>query len=159
MMNNSIGKRGEAIFSNIISRYSEPFGFLFDPTFMGEKFSGIDFYVGLMGYTFKKSFFLASVKTTTLGYSSDNSRIKISLDKNEIEVLGKFQVPVYLFGIDENQEKGYFICANRIDNTKNLNGITVKYPVDSDHMKLLWMEVKGYWEKSNEITKFVSSFN
>lgn len=126
---------------------------------MGEKFSGIDFYVGLMGYTIKRGFFLASVKTTTLGYTANNTRIKITLDKKEIEILNKFQVPVYLFAIDENQEKGFFISANKLDNSKNLNGIPVKYPVNSEHMQLLWMEVKGYWDRNEEITKFVSSFN
>src|SRR5581483_5261165 len=129
---------GEIIFSNIISRYVDPMGFLLDPTFMGEKFAGIDFYVGLLGYTLKRGFFLASIKTTTLGYFADASKIKIFIEKAEIERLNKFQVPMYLFGIDENQEKGYFIYANKLDDSQHLNGIPVKHPVDSEHIKLLW---------------------
>jgi hypothetical protein len=158
IMHDFIGKRGEVIFTNIISRNTDPLRFLFDPTFMGEKFSGVDFYVGL-NYTLKKGFFLASIKATTLGYSADGTRIKIVVDKEEIDLLSKFQAPVYLFGIDAIHEKGYFINANKLDKSKNLNGIPVKYPINSEHMELLWMEVKTYWDNNREITKFISHFN
>src|SRR3954447_7539870 len=111
-MGNVIGKRGESIFSIIISRYVDPAGFLLDPTFLGEKFPTVDFYVHLLNCDTKKAFFFASVKTTTLGYTADNTKLKITVDKAELAELIKYPVPVYLFCIDENREVGYFVCAN-----------------------------------------------
>ena len=158
-MTNKIGKRGESIFSTIISRYINSTGFLFDPLFMGDKFPIIDFYVALFNYTAKKGFFFASVKCTTLGFNADKSLLKIVVNKEDIAELKKFAVPVYLFGIDEREETGYFICANNLDQSANLNGIPTKYPVNSLNIEQLWKEVARYWDGNNEITKFVSHFN
>ena len=158
-MGNIIGKRGESIFSTIISRYIHSQGFLLDPTFLGEKFPTIDFYVHLLNRDDIKAFFFASVKTTTLGYYTNNSKLKIALDLSEIVELTKYKMPVYLFGIDESNETGYFICANQLNNSKNLNGISTKFPVNSSNINRLWNEVANYWNNSTEITKFVSHFN
>ena len=158
-MGNAIGKRGESIFSTIISRYVDPFDSLLDPTFLGEKFPTVDFYMHLLNYNTKKVFFFASVKTTTLWYTADNTKLKIAVDKAELAELIKYPVPVYLFGIDENKELGYFICANRWDANNNLNGISTRFPVNALNIDLLWKEVANYWNHNKEITKFVSHFN
>lgn len=157
-MSNKIGKRGESIFATIISRNISSKGFLFDPTFLGDKFPTVDFHVGLLEYPFK-GFFYASVKTTTLGYFPGGERLRITIDKDEIEQLCKFVLPVYIFGIDEVHEKGYLISGNNWDKSMNINGILTKYPVDSVNIELLWKEVANYWDNSREMTKFVSSFN
>ena len=158
-MGNVIGKRGESIFSTIISRYVDPAGFLLDPTFLGEKFPTVDFYVHLLNYSHKKAFFFASVKTTTIGYTVDNTKLKITINKAELSELLKYPVPVYLFGIDEQEEKGYFVCANHLDANNNLNGIPTRFPVNAVNVHLLWQEVANYWNNHEEITKFVSHFN
>lgn len=158
-MSNQIGKRGENIFATIISRYIDPIGFMLDPTFLGEKFPTVDFYVELLNYPDKKGFFFASVKTTTLGYYAQNKRLNINVDKTAIAELQKFRVPVYLFGIDEKSEKGYVVCANSLDNQQNLNGFPTNHPINTKHIQLLWKEVANYWDNSNEITKFASYFN
>jgi len=136
-MSNRIGKRGENIFAsrNIASK-----GFLLDPTFLGDKFQTVDFHVDLLQYFFK-GFFYAGVKTTTLGYYPEGDRMRITIDKDEIAELSKFVLPVYIFGIDEIEEKGYLISANNLD------------------IELLWKEVAAYWDNRREMTKFVSSFN
>ncbi len=157
-MSNRIDKRGENIFATIISRNIAPKGFLLDPTFLGDKFPTVDFHVDLLGYPLK-GFFFASVKTTTLGYYPDGEKIRITIDKSEIAELSKFIMPVYIFGIDEAQEKGYLISANNLDKSMNVNGILIKYPVNNRNIELLWKEVSDYWDNSCEITKFVSSFN
>jgi hypothetical protein len=158
-MSNKIGKRGENIFSTIISRFVDPVGFMLDPTFLGDKFPSVDFYIDLLNYSQKRGFFFASVKTTTLGYNPSKTKMKITVDKEEIAELNKFQVPVYLFGIDEKSENGYFICANKLDNGQHLNGLPTKYPIDTQHINELWKEVANYWDNNHEITKFASYFN
>ncbi|HYV90288.1 MAG TPA: hypothetical protein VE978_00825 [Chitinophagales bacterium] len=157
-MNNKIGKRGESIFSTIVSRYIQSKGFLLDPIFLGEKFSAVDFYVDLLSFTGKRGFFFASVKATTQGLNSGGTKIKIPIKKKLIKQLNKFTVPVYLFGIDEKMETGYFISANGIDGSKYLNGIPTKYPVTEQNITMLWKEVKDYWMRNQEITNFDSRF-
>ena len=77
-MSNKIGKRGESIFSTIISRNIPGIGLLLDPTFLGDKFPTVDFHVGLLDYPLK-GFFYASVKTTTLGYYPDGKKLRINI--------------------------------------------------------------------------------
>ncbi len=158
-MGNEIGKRGESIFSTIISRYIHPDGFLLDPTFLGDKFPTVDFYIHLLAFANIKGFFFASVKTTTTGYNADQSKLKVVVDKTEITELSKYRVPVYLFGIDEKAETGYFICANSLTITENLNGIPTLFQVNAGNLRLLWQEVSDYWNNQKEMTKFVSHFN
>lgn len=115
-MSNRIGKRGENIFATTISRNVASRGFLFDPTFLGEKFPTIDFHVDLLQYPYR-AFFYASVKITTLGYYPGNERIKITIGKEEVAELGKFLTPAYIIGIDETQEKGYLISVNNLNSS------------------------------------------
>ena len=157
-MSNRIGKRGESIFSTIISRYVPAYGYLLDPVFLGDKFQTIDFYVDLLEYPQKRGFFFASVKTTTQGYYEDNSRLKINVDAQELRELGRFAVPVYLFGIDEVQESGYFLSANHIFTGSNLNGIPTRHPVDINNIRLLWEEVSSFWNTHNQLSAFTSNF-
>lgn len=156
-MNNKIGKRGESIFSTIVGRDVPSKGYLLDPVFLGDKFPTVDFYVDLLKYPKKRGFFFASVKTTTLGVNKKN-KLKISVPKEEIALLSKFTVPVYLFGINEKTEEGYFISCNSLDPSKNLNGVPLLYPVNSSNVGKLWKEVCNYWNTNKEITNFVSSF-
>jgi hypothetical protein len=157
-MSNKIGKRGESIFSTIISRYIEPGGQFLEPWFLDSKFPTVDFHVDLLQYELKRGFFFASVKTTSLGYYSDKSKLNIDIDKKEIIALKKFTVPVYLFGIDVKKEEGFFINANTLNENENLNGITTKYPVNNDFLLLLWKEVSEYWDDNNEISNFKTYF-
>lgn len=157
-MSNDIGSRGESIFGMLISRYFDPHGSLFKPVFLGEKYPTVDFYVDLLSYPDKKGFFFASIKTTTQGYTADKTKLKIQVSKEELKELSKFPVPVYLFGIDAVEEKGYFICANDIDTSRNLNGLSVKYPIDKMHTIELWEEAKNYWDTNRSIYTFTSKF-
>lgn len=157
-MSNKIGKRGEIIFSTIISRKVASRGFLLDPTFLGDKFPTVDFHVGLLEYS-HKGFFYASVKTTTLGYYPNGEKIKINIDKEEIAELNKFTLPVYVFGIDEIHERGYLISTSHLSNSKNTNGLPTKYPVNSSNIEILWKEVANYWNNNRKMAKFVSIFN
>jgi hypothetical protein len=157
-MSNDIGKRGERIFTVLIGRYFDPNGYLFDPIFLGDKYPTVDFYLDLLNYTDKKGFFFVSVKTTTQGYTSDKSKLKIQVSKEELKELIKYPIPVYLFGIDAVEEKAYFTCVNHINTNINLNGISVGYELNKLSMNLLWEEVKQFWDNNHSIHSFTSKF-
>jgi hypothetical protein len=80
---NRIGKRGENIFATIISRNVASRGFLFDPTFLGDKFPTVDFHVDLLQYPYK-AFFYASVigidETQEKGYLISANNLNTSLN-------------------------------------------------------------------------------
>lgn len=156
-MSNRIGKRGENIFATLITRKNSAGNFLFDPTFLGDKFPTVDFYVSLLDYPLK-AFFFASIKTTTLGYTAGGEKLKITIDKKDVAELAAFNLPVYIFGVDEGLEEGFFIAASELDIELNINGITTKYPITPDNLERLYKEVADYWNNSHKNTKFVSSF-
>jgi hypothetical protein len=79
-----IGKRSESICSTIINRYVDAAGFLLDPSFLGEKFPAVDFYVHLLNYDMDKAFLFSSVKTTSVWYTADNTKLKITVDHAEL---------------------------------------------------------------------------
>lgn len=157
-MSNDIGKRGERIFTMLSGRYFDPKGYLFDPIFLGDKYPTVDFYVDLLNNKDKKGFFFVSVKTTTQGYTADKTKLKIQVSKEELKELVKYPVPVYLFGIDAEAEKGYFTCVNHIDTNANLNGLSVDYPLDKFYANELWREVKNFWDNHRVIDFFTSKF-
>ena len=157
-MSNDIGKIGERIFTVLISRHFDPNGYLFDPVFLGDKYPTVDFYVDLLNNQDEKGFFFVSVKTTTQGYSTDKTKLKIQVSKEELHALRKYPVPVYLFGIDAVEEKGYFTCVNHIDTNSGLSGLLVTYPFEKPHIDALWAEVKQFWDANHSIDSFTSKF-
>jgi hypothetical protein len=157
-MSNRIGKRGENIFATLITRKSTTGNFLFDPTFLGDKFPTVDFYVALLDFPLK-AFFFASVKTTTLGYTAGGEKLRVIIDKKDVAELSAFNLPVYIFGIDEGMEQGFFIAASEFNTSLNINGITTKFPITPGNLEQLYKEVGDYWNNSHKNTKFVSSFN
>lgn len=157
-MSNDIGKRGERIFTVLLGRYFEPNGYLFDPIFLGDKYPTVDFYVDLLNYPDKKGFFFVSVKTTTQGYTADKTKLKIQVSKEELRELVKYPIPVYLFGIDAVNEKGYFTCVNHIDTGNNLSGLSVEYPLERAFVNELWEEIRCFWDKNKSIDSFTSKF-
>jgi hypothetical protein len=156
-MSDRIGKRGENIFATMITRKSTTGNFLFDPTFLGDKFPTVDFYVALLDYPLK-AFFFASVKTTTLGYTAGGEKLRIGIDKRDVAELATFNLPVYIFGIDEGMEQGFFIAASELETALNVSGLTTKYPITPGNLERLYKEVADYWNNSHKKTKFVSSF-
>jgi hypothetical protein len=158
-MNNLLGKRGESLFVSSITRHVPHLKRIFDPSFLGDKFPDIDFYVSLMNYSLKKAFFLANVKTTEgMFYDVEKKKLRISIHKDRIDELLKFQLPVYIFGIDELTENIYFICANNLPAQTHLNGIPVIYPLDLQNLVYLYEEVKAYYDTTVDIKNFKSIF-
>jgi hypothetical protein len=124
---------------------------------LGDKFPVVDFYLALLDFPLK-AFFFASVKTTTLGYNTKDGKLRIGIGKEELVELAKYNLPVYIFGIDEIGELGYFIAGSELDTALNINGIPTKYPITPSNLERLYREVSEYWQISYKNTKFVSSF-
>ena len=156
-MRNNIGDRGESIFEVLMTKHIEGTGRLFSTTFLGDKHPLIDFHIDLLDHSYP-AFFHASIKTTRQGYTVRKDKLKVTITASEKEELGKCIVPVYLFGIDEELEKGFFAGANDFGNTLISSKLSTKHAINEANLQQLHKEVSAYWENSRKKTKFVSSF-
>ena len=88
----------------------------------------------------------------------ERTKLQIVIDKAKIDELLKFQLPVYIFGIDEVTETIYFVCANSLPAATNMNGMSIDYPLDLQNLVYLYEEVADYYDKTTDITRFSSKF-
>ena len=155
---NIIGQRGENLFATIISKFIiNENAHLFSPEFLGDKYPSVDYIVDLLKYNKSKAFFFVSVRSTRIGYTKKEKKLKVKFPKNNLDNLKKIPIPTYLVGIDEENEKGYIISVQNLKVDK-ISSLSTKYPINQKNIVLLWNEVKNYWKKSNELAKFNSKF-
>ena len=143
----AIGARGEAIVSNLLTRFHgrrEPF---FRPQFMGDKYPTVDFFVELVGARGTQiPFFLAQVKTTTRGYSETiPRRLRAQVSRAAMSNLVKYPAPTYVIGVDEQGEEG-FIMAALVGGRAQLSSFPTAYSLaKKDTLEALYDEVLAFW--------------
>src|ERR1700730_14836470 len=96
-----IGKRGESIFTVLITRWCDGKP-LFNDIFLGDKHETSDFIVELINPTSGHAQFYVQVKSTNGRYTGKRSSRKLDVDvtKNDVEKLKKIHAPAYVVGID-----------------------------------------------------------
>lgn len=151
---NYIGKRGESIFNTKISKH-----FLLDPTFLGDKYKAVDFIVDLIDVPDKRAFFFVSVKTTANAtYSKKEKRLRVVVEKEELDRLKKFKIPTYIVGVDEGKEKAFIVSVQGVT-TQSIASIPTGFSLNKkSNLKALWKEVKLYWENLQDKQSFKSKF-
>jgi hypothetical protein len=150
---NAIGKRGESIFEVLLTKYiAQKKRRLFDIAFLGDKFPTVDFYVELLNGGATKAFFFASVKSTR------QPSLNISVPFRELKELSRYDVPTYIFGIDEKRENGYLLFANPLSLLRRAVRIPMRHRIDDAALIKLYDEVNGFWRNSHHIQKFTSKF-
>jgi hypothetical protein len=140
-----IGKRGEKIFSVLITKFCDGKPW-FDDTFLGEKAEARDFLVNLVEPTSGDAIFYVQVKATSKGYTHKGTRLKANVTEKEIQKLQKINAPVDFVGIDIHLEKGYLLSVASVT-ASGLRGIPTRHPLDCNTIKSLWQEVDFYWER------------
>lgn len=143
-MSDTIGNRGQWIFSLLVSRICPgQAAAYFDPGFLGDKYPTFDFLVHLAG---SDGFFLAQVKTTRQGYREGKGerRLRVNVSLGDIQRLAASPAPTYVVGIDEIQQAGYILSTNGAREA-GLGGIPTRHPLDCDNLARLWQEVHRYW--------------
>ncbi|MEI6122705.1 MAG: DUF4365 domain-containing protein [Bacteroidota bacterium] len=155
-MKNIIGDRGEHIFSVLISEKVNN-SYLFKPSFLGEKWPTIDFYVELINTQNNLPFFcLFQIKSTSKNYTKKAHKLKVHFSLNDLQRLSAFHAPTYIVGIDESNKLGYFLSANNTFNSP-INNLPTTFPLDVNNLLLLWQEVIAFWSNSH-ISTFKSQF-
>ncbi len=142
-----IGKRGELIFG---VRITDPCGRnlpYFRPRFLGEKTQSIDCLVELVGDGERIPFFFAQVKATRKGLTKTGQppRLKVEVPREDVLRLARYPAPTYVVGIDEPKEVGYILAILAGMNT-GLPSLPTNFPLNCDNLRLLWEEVRQFWE-------------
>jgi hypothetical protein len=143
-----IGKRGEAIFRALITKWcdGEPW---FDETFKGEKAEGLDFEVRLIGSSVFYANFYVQVKATTKAVRYEGvgrkRRLLVKLKAKDAKKLGNMKVPAYVVGIDVLSGKA-FIRNVPAGAQMGFTGISVRRPLNCKTIRKLWNEVEAFWK-------------
>jgi hypothetical protein len=149
MKSNEIGDLGEAIFNVEMTR-----DYIFRPRHLGEKWPSSDFYVELIGLK-EHFFFIVQIKSTAQGLDK-NGNLKIQASKKKIAELNSYYCPTYLAGVDVNTQSVYLIGINE-DKQKNISKLPTVFKLDSNNRKLLFDDVKSFWENTN-LRKYKDNF-
>ena len=138
---NQIGELGESIFNLAISR-----DLIFRPRHLGEKWPSSDFYVELVGLK-EHFFFIVQVKSTTQGLDKKEN-LKVKASKKKVQELNAYYCPTYLAGVDISTEEVYLIAINK-NKRKDISKLPTKFKLDKVDIKLLYDDVKKFWENTN----------
>lgn len=89
------------------------------------------------------------VKATTTGYRGKGrkKKLKVKVDKEDVEKLKTIPGPAFVVGIDIEKEMGYILGIT--DKSKSISGIPVANKLDCQALKKLWDEVNNYWAAKN----------
>lgn len=148
-LSDDIGARGEALFFVMLTRFCGRRRPFFRPHFLGAKFVTLDYIVELVDAGIATPFFFVQVKTTTQGYLRDrmgNQRLKVQVSSSDMQRLVSYPAPTYIVGIDEIEEIGYLVSANR-SSPAHISSLPTIFPLDCDNLEHLWYEVKEFWEQ------------
>jgi hypothetical protein len=139
-----LGERGQGICYELLTELcgrNEPY---FHPHRLGDKHPTFDFLVELLGS--EGYFFFVQVKSTTLGYRSagNRRRLRVNVDREDVQKMLASPAPVYLVGIDEPHRLGYLLSMNE-PREVGLGGLPTRHLLDCNNLKLLWQEVNNFW--------------
>ncbi|MDD1428532.1 DUF4365 domain-containing protein [Dolichospermum sp. ST_sed9] len=144
-MRDALGQRGERIFEVLITKFHSDDGPIFKPQFLGDKWQYVDFIVELVGAVSCVPYFFVQVKTTRLGYTKKENRLKVQVKKESVIGIASYPAPTYIVGIDEIKEVGYLVSANG-ENLTSLSNLSTKFPINEKNRQLLWDEVNDFWK-------------
>ena len=145
--NDLLGMRGEAIGIALLTKFHDNEQ-LFRPAFLGDKWPAVDLLVEVFRPTPKgrRGFFFAQVKTSRQGYQ-ENGRLKISGPPREkVEALAMYQVPKYILGVDEPEERVYIAALQ--GNFAGMSSISNEHELTDERLTALRAEVEAFWDGS-----------
>jgi hypothetical protein len=126
---------------------NEPY---FRPRFLGDKYPTFDYLVELVGC--EVYFFFVQVKSTTQGFrkGSGTRRLRVNVDREDVQRMVASPVPAYVVGIDEPEEVGFLLSMNE-PRRAGLGGLPAKHLLDCGNLERLWQEVQNFWASRNMV--------
>jgi hypothetical protein len=145
-----IGNRGQSIAHARLTEMCRKNGLpYFDAHFLGDKCPIFDFLVELVGAGQRCPYFFAQVKATRDGLTATSpQRLKVKVVKSDVRKMVLFRAPTYVVGVDEPGERAYVIAI--FGGMKaGFSSMSTQHPLNPGTLKLLWEEVRDYWQGRN----------
>ena len=144
-----IGKRGENIFAQIITRWCGGEDW-FEEERLGGKTEVVDFLVNLLDPADGRPQFYVQIKSTSKGYSGagTSERLKVNVSLEDILEMKKFSIPAYIVGIDIHAEKAFIVGVGPLTNA--MNGLPTSHPLDCASFETLWDEVQAIYSNQRK---------
>jgi hypothetical protein len=146
-----LGDRGHWLFCLLVTQTCPGrTGPYFRARFLGDKFPTFDYLVELVGS--EAYFFFVQVKSTRQGYrpGRDCRRLRVNVDKEDVQRMVASPIPAYIVGIDEPQKVGYLLSMNE-PRQGGLGGLPAKHLLDCANLERLWREVQAFWAKRDMV--------
>lgn len=143
------GFRGEAFLELCLTDYRNFRKPLFQPSFLGDKWPTIDFYVELRNVRKRTPYFFAQAKTTKSHLSTRSTNLAIATKKRDIERLLRIPGPTYIFGIHEPSGRVFVRSVHLGSPARAITRIPLSYELTSDTLKVLYDEVQMFWKTTN----------
>jgi hypothetical protein len=153
-----IGGRGEAIAYAHLSRVCREQVPYFWPHYLGEKCETFDFLVELVDAGENTPFFFVQVKTTRKDYTRAQTppRLRVEISEKDVRRMSAFPAPTYVVGVHEEEERAFVISIHG-DMRQAIPSMTTRHELTSDTLKLLWDEVRQYWQ-ARDMVRSMSLF-
>lgn len=154
-----IGGRGEAIAHLRLSRVCRagdlPY---FWPHYLGEKCPTFDFLVELVDAGEKTPFFFVQVKSSRKPYTSSHTppRLRVEVSDADVRRMTAFPAPTYVVGVHEADERAFVVSVHG-DMRESIPSITTGHELTCDTLRLLWDEVREFWQ-ARDMTRTASRF-
>jgi hypothetical protein len=146
-----IGDRGQWLFCLLLTQIcpgrNEPY---FRPWFLGDKYPAFDYLVQLVDS--EAYFFFVQVKSTRQGLRQGRGerRLRVNVDREDVQRMVASPVPAYVVGIDEPEEVGYLLSMNE-PRQAGLGGLPARHRLDCGNLERLWQEVQSFWASRNMV--------
>ncbi len=143
-----IGGRGEAIAFMWLSRVCREDNLpYFWPHYLGEKCQTFDFLVELVDAGEKTPFFFVQVKSSRKAYTMKQAppRIRAEVSSTDVRRMTTFPAPTYVVAVHEVEERAFIVSVHG-DMHEAISSISTRHELTCDTLKLLWDEVRGFWE-------------
>lgn len=143
-MSDPLGDRGEGLLGVLLNR---PYGRRCLPfllRFLGSKSPVIDFMAQVAhAPPGPAPYFFVQVKSTRLGYTKREKRLKVSVSAQDMVGLSQFAAPAYVVGIDQEDEVGYIVSANG-ECVGGMPSLCTRFPIGRSTQEHLAEEVLAF---------------
>lgn len=128
-------------------------GYLFRTVLIAGKWPSIDIYAEIKGNNSPKNYCFIQVKSTILGYTVRDKKLKVKVSKDKLNKLANFNGPSYLIGIDYIENNPFkskaYISAIRGTYTNGLSSMPTDNILDENNLIQLKDEVENFWNGTN----------
>ncbi|MEM7556720.1 MAG: DUF4365 domain-containing protein [Cyanobacteria bacterium P01_A01_bin.84] len=144
--------KSREIFIKLMSEPHSDSGAIFKPRYLEDKLPYVDYIVELVGAPGTVPYFFVQFKSTKLGYTKKDKRLRVKFPQENVRGLAAYSAPTYIVGIDEKEETGYLISVEG-EELSAIASIPSLFPINMQNRGNLWNEVNDFWLKCNRVKK------